>query len=267
MLILPETSARDFGPCCSKRIRRSLSLAGLITVVADEERARLSFVWRHSSAGYKQRLASQDLWIQMTRPAVDLKLKSLADKLLIELTLAGRQECFSALMDRHMDYVRRSINGLIPNTSDAEDVAQEVQLKVWMKLSSFRSDSSFRTWMVRIAINESLQWRRTAKRRRHWDAEELDCLTASTESAFQAYARKEAANAVRKAIHQLPSKFRQIVVLREVGGLTIKEAAKSLNSSPQSIKTRLFRARRMLAKTLRQSETTLRPGWQADNAA
>ena len=203
----------------------------------------------------------------MTRPTVDLKLKSLADKLLIELTLAGRQDCFSALMDRHMDYVRRSINGLIPNTSDAEDVAQEVQLKVWMKLFSFRSDSSFRTWMVRIAINESLQWRRTAKRRRQRDAEELDGLTASTESAFEAYAREEAANALRRAIHQLPSKFRQIVVLRDVSGLTTNEAAKSLNSSPQSIKTRLFRARRMLAKTLRQSETILRPRWQADNAA
>ena len=202
----------------------------------------------------------------MTRPAVDLKLKSLADKLLIELTLAGRQECFSALMDRHMGCVRRRINGLIPSTSDAEDVAQEVQLKVWMHLSSFRSDSSFRTWTVRIAINECLQWHRGAKRRRQWDTEELDGLTASTESAFQAYAREEAANAVRKAIHQLPSKFRQIVVLRDVGGLTTKEAAKSLNSSPQSIKMRLFRARRMLAKTLREPET-LRPGLQADNAA
>jgi len=267
MLILPETWALDFGPCCSKRIRRSLSFAGLITVFADEERGRVSFVWRNISAGYKQRLAPQDLWTQMTRLAVDLKLNSLADKLLIELTLAGRQECFSALMDRHMDYVRRRINGLIRNTSDAEDVAQEVQLKVWINLSSFRFDSSFRTWMVRIAINESLQWHRGAKRRLQWDAEEIDALTASTESAFQAYAREEAANAVRRAIHQLPSKFRQIVVLRDVGGLTTKEAAKSLNSSPQLIKTRLFRARRMLAKTLRQSETTLRSGWQADNAA
>ena len=162
MLILPETSARDFGPCCSKRIRRSLWLAGLITVFADEERARLFFVWRNSSASYKHRLAPQDLWTQMIRPAVDLKVKSLADKLLIELTLAGRQECFGALMDGHMDCVRRRINGLIPNTSDAEDVAQEVQLKVWLNLSSFRSDSSFRTWMVRIAINESLQWHRSA---------------------------------------------------------------------------------------------------------
>jgi RNA polymerase sigma-70 factor (ECF subfamily) len=239
----------------------------LITVFADEERATLSFVWRNSSAGGKQGPAPQDLWIQMTRPAVDLKLKSLADNVLIELTLAGRQDCFSALMDRHMGCVRRRINDLIRDRSDAEDVAQEVQLKAWMHLSSLRSESSFRTWMVRIAVNESLQWHRSAKRRRQWDAGELDGLTASTESAFQTYAREEAANAVRRAIHQLPSKFRQIVVLRDVSGLTTEEAAKSLNSSPQSIKTRLFRARRMLAKTLRQSETILRPGWQADNAA
>ena len=91
----------------------------------------------------------------MIRPAVDLKLKSLPDKVLIELTLAGRQESFGALMDRHMDCVRGRINWLIPNTSDAEDVAQEVQLKVWMNLSSFRSDSSFRTWMVTRTGEES----------------------------------------------------------------------------------------------------------------
>src|SRR5277367_2664509 len=162
----------------------------------------------------------------MSRPAVDLKLKPLADNVMIELTLAGRQECFAALMDRHMGCVRGRINSLIRDTSDAEDVAQETQLKVWMHLSSFRSDSSFRTWMVRIAVNESLQWHRSAKRRNQWDAAELDGLAASTESAFQAYAREEATDALRRAIHQLPSKFRQIVVLRDVGGLTTKEAAK-----------------------------------------
>lgn len=254
MSILPDTSARDFGPRCSKRIRISLSLSGLITAFAHEERTRLSFVWQNNSAGYKQPPDPKDLSIQMTRPTVDLKLKSLADNVLIELTLGGRQECFGALMDRHMGCVRRRIHGLIRNSSDAEDVAQEVQLKVWMNLFSFRFDSSFRTWMVRIAINESLQWHRRAKRRLQGDAEELDGLTASAESAFQAYAREEAANAVRRAIRQLPTKFRQIVLLRDIGELSIKEAARSLNASPQSIKTRLFRARRMLAKALRQTE-------------
>jgi RNA polymerase sigma-70 factor (ECF subfamily) len=186
----------------------------------------------------------------MTRHAFDPKLKALADKLLIELTLAGRQECFSALMDRHMDCARRSIHGLIPNAYDAEDVAQEVRLKVWMNLYSFRFDSSFRTWMVRIAINESLLWHRRAKHRLQWDAD-LDRLAASTESAFHSYAREEAATALRRAIRGLPSKFRQIVALHYVSELTVKEAARALNSSPQLIKTRLFRARRMLAKTLR----------------
>jgi RNA polymerase sigma factor (sigma-70 family) len=228
----------------------------LVTVFASEEITALSFVWRNTSAGNQQRLAQKDLSIQMTRPAIDLKLKSLADKRLIELTLAGRQECFSALMDRHLDYVRRRIHGLVPDSSDADDVAQEAQLKVWMNLSSYRSEASFRTWMVRIAINEALQWRRKAKRRHYWNSEELDGLAASTESPFQTYAREEAANAVRRAIHRLPSKFRQIVVLRDVSGLSTKEAARSLNSTPQLIKTRLFRARRMLANSLQQPETT-----------
>jgi hypothetical protein len=109
----------------------------------------MSVVWQNSYG-----------WLQTTarcKGSLDwdgnLTLKFLADKLPIEFPLAGRQECFSALMDRHMGRPRRHINGLIPNTSDAENMAQEAQLKVWMNLCSFRFDSTFCTWTVRIAIN------------------------------------------------------------------------------------------------------------------
>ncbi len=79
------------------------------------------------------------------------------DSTLIKLALAGQAECFAVLMDRHLVAVRRRICSMVGNASDADDLLQEVLLKVWRRLSTFRSESSFRTRMTRVAINEALQ--------------------------------------------------------------------------------------------------------------
>ena len=87
------------------------------------------------------------------------------DCALVELALEGQVECFSVLMDRHLAVVRRRIRSMVRNAADADDLLQEVVLKVWKHLSTFRSESSFRTWMTRVAINEALQNCRRERRR------------------------------------------------------------------------------------------------------
>src|ERR1700693_1803464 len=84
-------------------------------------------------------------------------LTDFEDHALIERVLAGHAESFAVLMDRHFAGVRRRIDGMAPNGVDADDLQQEVLLKVWRRLSTFRAKSSFRTWMTRVAINEVLQ--------------------------------------------------------------------------------------------------------------
>ena len=91
----------------------------------------------------------------MTRP-----LARFEDSTLIKLALEGQTECFAVLMDRHLIAVRKRIASMVGNATDAEDLLQEVLLKVWRHLSTFRSESSFRTWMTRVAINEALQFYR-----------------------------------------------------------------------------------------------------------
>ncbi len=81
------------------------------------------------------------------------------DCTLVKLALAGQVECFSVLMDRHLAVVRRRIRSLVRNVADVDDLLQEVLLKVWRHLLTFRSESSFRTWTTRVAINEALQSR------------------------------------------------------------------------------------------------------------
>lgn len=201
------------------------------------------------------------------RNTLDPALISVDDKALIEMTLAGHNACFDALMHRHLGAAQKRVGSMIPNRAEAEDVLQEVQLKCWKHLSSFRCGSSFRTWITRIAINEALQSIRRAKTRHELHAVNFDRLAASTDSPERLYARQEMAGTVRRAIRQLPKTFRQILVLRELKELNVKETARELNSNPLLVKTRLFRARIVLTRVLRQQRKKSAADWQAETAA
>jgi RNA polymerase sigma-70 factor, ECF subfamily len=188
----------------------------------------------------------------MTTTTVDAALKSLDDKTLAEMTVAGRDACFDLLMDRHLWVARKRVHAMVPDRAEVEDVLQEVQLKIWINLASFRWESSFRTWITRIAINESLQSYRRNKSTRDCDAMDFDRLIAPMDSPEECYARQEMAGALRKAIGRLPEKLQQIVMLRGLEELSVKETARELNSNLPLVKTRLFRARLRLSKVLRQ---------------
>jgi len=196
--------------------------------------------------------------VRMIKIPFDDAVSALDDKALIEMTLADHNECFDALMDRHMCVIRQRVDSMIPNKAEAEDVYQVAQLKIWTHLSSFRCDSSFRTWISRIAINEALQSHRRTRRGREWDVTDFDRLASSTDCPERLYAREEMAGRIHRAIRQLPAKFRQIVVLRELRELSIKETARELKSNPQLVKTRLFRARVMLSKVLQSRRSKFR---------
>src|SRR5260370_12128470 len=92
-------------------------------------------------------------------------LATFEDSTLIKLALAGQTECFTILTNRHLPAVRRRIGSIFPNTIDSDDLLQDVLLKVWLHLSTFRSEATFGTWMTRVAINEALQSYRRKQRK------------------------------------------------------------------------------------------------------
>jgi RNA polymerase sigma-70 factor (ECF subfamily) len=191
-------------------------------------------------------------WIFAVRMS-NASMRSLDDKALIEMTLEGRNECFDALMDRHLWLIRRRVESMISNTAEAEDVLQVAQLKIWTHLSSFRFHSTFQTWITRIAINEVLQSYRRKRMVRESEAIDLNQLAASTGCPERSYARREMAIKITRAIYQLPAQFREIVVLRELRDLSVDETAREIKANRQLVKTRLFRARLMLSKALQSS--------------
>ena len=133
-------------------------------------------------------------------------LATFEDSALIKMALAGQTDCFTVLTNRHLPAVRRHIVSIVPNTTDGEDLLQEVLLKVWLHLSTFRSESSFRTWMTRVAINEALQsYRRERCRPLCQTHGDLTSLASHSESPYQSLARIEASQAIRSAVAGLQS--------------------------------------------------------------
>ena len=179
---------------------------------------------------------------------------SFDDSTLITRALAGQAECFATLMDRHIAVVKRRVYFMVRNAHDADDLLQEVQLTVWRRLSTFRFESSFRTWIIRVAINEVLQLYRREKRRSVCQPlTDLDFLPARDDSPHQSLARIETAETVRRAVAKLPSKYRQVLILRDLHELGERETARFLELSVPAVKSRLLRARLKLLAVLRQS--------------
>jgi len=182
------------------------------------------------------------------------RLTDLEDNALIALALDGETECFSILVNRHLTAVKRCIGAMVRNGMDVDDLLQDVLLKVWRRLATFRSESSFRTWMTRVAINEVLQTYRRDKRHAICQTfENLDGLPSLCESPHTSLVRIEATKVLRNAVAGLPERYREVVILRDLEQFTTEETAQSLRSSVPAVKTRLFRARLMLSGALQES--------------
>jgi len=192
-------------------------------------------------------------------PSMMERVASLEDRALIEMAVAGQDECFSVLMNRHKAVVRKCIGRMINNRSDVEDLVQDTFLKAWSRLSTFRFEANFRTWIIRVAMNEVLRsYRRRQCRPFCSVSVNLETFRSSCESPDEALARLEALRTVRSAIAGLPKKYREILILCELQQLTGKEAARRLESSLSSTKTRLFRARYLLSAALNRNRKLIR---------
>jgi RNA polymerase sigma-70 factor, ECF subfamily len=181
-------------------------------------------------------------------------IASFEDRTLIEMALSGRSECFSALMDRHVAAVRRCITSIVRNASDVDALVQDTFLKVWAHLCTFRFEASFRTWITRVAVNESLALYRRQRCRPCCSApENLEAFPSGCESPEEALARSEIRLTLHAAIATLPRKYRDVLTLCDLEQLGAQETAERLKSSIPLVKTRLFRARRMLSAALHRS--------------
>ncbi len=203
---------------------------------------------------------------RMNNPSsMHVSAETTSDEELIGLVLSGQPEYFYELVKPHERRVYLAAFGILQNRADAEDVAQEAILKAFRHLNTFRKESRFCTWLLRITINEAYMW----LRKRKWDQlslpEESDeereytplLLVDWREIPSEALERREVREHIEKGLASLPEHYREVLVLRDVEGLSIAETASVLGISEGQVKTRSFRARLrirdFLAPRLRKS--------------
>jgi len=187
------------------------------------------------------------------RPAGWRSLADLPDDRLVELTRQRNWVAFEALMRRHNRRLFRVTRSVLRDGDLAQDAVQETYLRAFTNLDSYQPRGKFGAWITRVALNEALMMRR----RMRGDTVSLDEVgddalvaeDATMSDAPTADQFVEAAHAralLEHAIDALPENFRTVFVLRAVEGLDVRETAESLDINAATVRTRLFRAQRLL---------------------
>jgi len=183
---------------------------------------------------------------------------TLDDSQLVKLAMTGDQSAFGELMRMHHERTFRLVYSVVRHEADARDVCQEVWLTVWKQLPKFRGDARFTTWLHPIAVRRSLDHLRKRKR---WYDRFLPFPTGdeTNPATFEPIAqetspcddpRDERIAQVRRALDTLPPKQRAVLALREIEGLSYEEIAATIKIPTGTVMSRIYHARRILAKKL-----------------
>jgi len=172
-----------------------------------------------------------------------------ADNYYIEEFLAGRSQGFDALVKKYQNNILNIVYSLIGQDRESEDIAQEVFLKVYHNLKSFRKQSQFSTWLYRITVNTTYDFLRRRKNLVSDDAA-LEAGSIVRGIPQEALLTKERDIMVRKALKSVPIKYRTTLVLKDVEGLSYAEISKVLSCSIGTVESRIYRARQFLKAEL-----------------
>jgi RNA polymerase sigma-70 factor (ECF subfamily) len=179
----------------------------------------------------------------------------------IERTLRGEQASFGQLMHRYAGAVYNLAYRMLGDAQDAEDASQEIFLRAYTRLTSFDPTRRFSTWLLSIASNYCID--RLRRRRFAWLT--LDDVAFSLPSHERGPERsaldREERDRVQAALRRLPDHYRLVLVLRYWQEMSYNEIAQVTGLTESALKTRLHRARHMLAEALGPEEKTL---WEAE---
>jgi RNA polymerase sigma-70 factor (ECF subfamily) len=182
----------------------------------------------------------------------------LADTELVACVQGGDREAFRHLMTRSNQRLFRMARGVLNDDAEAEDAVQAAYVDAYAKLHTFRGEASVLTWLTRIVLNEA--YGRLRQRHPTVDVEQVEVAqmepgrivafpTRNDEPAASA-ARDQIRRLLERAIEQLPEPFRLVFVMREIEECSVEETALALDLRPETVKTRLHRARRLLRTAL-----------------
>ena len=182
------------------------------------------------------------------------------DQVLVERAQKGEQKAFEMLMSKYQRRLIRLISRFVKDEHEVNDVAQEAMIRAYRALPNFRSESAFYTWLYRIAINTAKNFLVTSGKLPFVSAESAnedgDILDLSDQIADYHTPEAEMINreilqTVESTISHLPEDLRKAITLREMDGLSYEEIATIMDCPIGTVRSRIFRAREVIAKDLR----------------
>jgi RNA polymerase sigma-70 factor, ECF subfamily len=183
-------------------------------------------------------------------------VNQIPDHVLIENCLAGRQDAFGQLVERYQNRLFHSLVHLLGSAEDAQDAAQNAFVQAFEKLSTFRGQSQFYSWLFRIAFNLAVSEKRKTKRvgisldaRRDANGIEPSDVNPSNEPSY-AMDVADRQRIVQQALAELPTEFRSALVLKEIDGMNYEEIAEVLDIPLGTVRSRIHRARLELRERL-----------------
>ena len=195
----------------------------------------------------------------MLTSAAPLNITHLDEKQLIEALQAGRDTAYQHLLDTFQEKVLNTCLGFVPNRHDAEDLVQEVFVKIFRSIDDFRSDATLSTWIYQITVRECLQLIRYRKRQKR--VAFFQSLIGMEEQADRmandrfdhpgvALENKERTELLLNKIAELPENQRIAFTLHRLEGLSYKEISQIMEMSLSAVEALLFRAKKNLRKKL-----------------
>jgi RNA polymerase sigma-70 factor (ECF subfamily) len=204
------------------------------------------------------------------------ELDALDDAALVELARVRDEAAIRTLTKRYNRRLFRTARSILRDDVEAEDVVQESWMRALTALEGFRGEAAFSTWLTRIAINEALGRRRRVRPTVDWEtyggnASEAEIIqfpvSAMTGDPEKNMARSEIREVLEQSIDELPDGFRSVFVARVVEGMSVEETAELFALKPETVKTRLHRARGLLRDALdRQLGSALTETFPFDGA-
>jgi RNA polymerase sigma-70 factor (ECF subfamily) len=187
--------------------------------------------------------------VEQQQPAGE---SALTDEEVIARVLAGDTALFELVMRRHNQRIYRTVRAILRRDEEVEDVMQQTYLNAFRHLAQFAGDARFATWLTSIAVNEAVARLRRGRMAEARDAgDEPIAILRSKEADPESEAiGAQITKVVEQAILNLPERYRAVLILRRVEGLSTEETAASLGIRTDAVKTRLKRARMMLREDI-----------------
>ena len=189
--------------------------------------------------------------LEQTASHAEQRVQSSPDSInagVIHACQQGDREAFRLLFEAYKDRVFSIACYSLGDETAADDVTQQIFVKLFTRIGQFRGDSEFTTWLYRLVINSCLDERR--RQRRFLPVAEFAPMTVHRKSPETGYERRELAGSVREAIGGLKPKMRTPILLKYIEGLSYEEIAAVLGCSKGTVASRLNRAHKALAKKL-----------------